>query len=379
MTKNKFTQMLVALLCIVFVAVVGYGAVWSFIDAKEPKDTLLTVNDADFKNDEYTSVLYKEKGKDFKILNLTDMQFNDMDNEKNQGMVFNTVDALILREKPDLITLTGDNVWGFLEEYSLNMLIDYFDSWKIPWAPILGNHDGETIELGRADFCTYFGKSKYCLFKDGDPDVEGNGNYVVNIVEKTAVDEPTRKGEVGTLVYSLIFLDSHNESWHENHTGDFTQIAWYEKMVKRSKEIAGKDVPSSVFMHIPCPEFSTALELLRANDPSVSGYAIINEDPCYPDVNWGLFDKAVELGSTEAIFVGHDHINVSDILYRGIHLVYTVKTGDRCYYNEALNGGTRITLTDGGLKIECDYVEVTDELFQNREAAKTEELMQKGV
>ena len=39
-------------------------------------------------------------------------------------------------------------------------------------------------------------------------------------------------------------------------------------------------------------------------------------------VNSGLFDRAVRLGSTMAMFCGHDHLNDYQVEYQGIRLVY---------------------------------------------------------
>ncbi len=60
-----------------------------------------------------TAVILKEKGKDFKLLNLTDVHFSDY----GYRMFLNPEHELLMRrlietEKPDMIMLTGDIVCG---------------------------------------------------------------------------------------------------------------------------------------------------------------------------------------------------------------------------------------------------------------------------
>ena len=59
--------------------------------------------------------LKKQVGKDFVILNLADVQLgNDEWNpeHKNRKIATYTIDTLIKRVKPDLITLSGDQGWA---------------------------------------------------------------------------------------------------------------------------------------------------------------------------------------------------------------------------------------------------------------------------
>lgn len=45
----------------------------------------------------------------------------------------------------------------------------------------------------------------------------------------------------------------------------------------------------------------------------------------------------------------------------GIRLTYGMKTGDRCYANDDLNGGTLLTVTDNGVLTEHKYVHIEKE------------------
>lgn len=60
----------------------------------------------------------------------------------------------------------------------------------------------------------------------------------------------------------------------------------------------------------------------------------------------------MEKGSTEAVFVGHDHVNYLGVKYRGVDLVYS-KSIDYIAYPKiskmtAQRGATLITLSQDG-------------------------------
>ena len=70
--------------------------------------------------EEYVINFYKERGRDFVILNLADVQFNDIfDLLGKRNFTVNTIKRLVEEVKPDLITLPGDQVWGFRTKRSL--------------------------------------------------------------------------------------------------------------------------------------------------------------------------------------------------------------------------------------------------------------------
>jgi len=57
--------------------------------------------------------------------------------------------------------------------------------------------------------------------------------------------------------------------------------------------------------------------------------------------NCGLFDRALALGSTQAFFCGHDHINNFKIKYKGIDLTYTYSIDYLAYFGISKNGANR--------------------------------------
>lgn len=60
-----------------------------------------------------------------------------------------------------------------------------------------------------------------------------------------------------------------------------------------------------------------------------------------PEEKCGLFDKAIELGSTQAFFCGHDHLNNFRINYKGINLIYDYSVDYFAYHGIAKHGAHR--------------------------------------
>lgn len=308
-----------------------------------------------------TAVLQKQPGKDFKILQLTDSQLFT-NGEENQAAL-DLMKKLTEEQKPDLVVLTGDQVSGFFNVGLVKKIIECMESTGVPWAPVYGNHDGE----GKATLRwqgKQFENAKNCLYKAGPNNVDGEGNYIINIKEGDKIIE------------SLILLDSHNKTKYEDGSTYYdyikqNQIDWYEWAIKGVSKTqygsydlnSGKVVPSMAFFHIAVPEMKTAMEPYVDKDgmgevPKDKGFGAIREGIACPRYNSGFFAKAKELGSTTDIVFGHDHANDASIIYEGIRMTYGVKTGPSPHqWNEAkAYGGTLFTIKDGTGKVEVQHI-----------------------
>ena len=108
----------------------------------------------------------KTPGRDFRILNLTDIHLRRGEMAENHPYrrVFEyTLSELLDRVSPDLITVTGDISWAG-DDAAHALTADILDATGIPWAPIWGNHD---VQLGYAyidAFADDFLARKNCLF-----------------------------------------------------------------------------------------------------------------------------------------------------------------------------------------------------------------------
>ena len=312
----------------------------------------------------YAQELEKQPGKDFVILNITDVQLEDYEvYGKNGELAKNTIDKLVNDVQPDLITMTGDNGWGTMAYLEL---IRQIDSYGIAWAPIMGNHDGQGI-LSEFWAAYNFSKAENCLFRFGPKDM-GYGNYVINITEN------------GHVVHTIFMMDTHSSATFETGNGKESgydhlwpnQLEWYKWVVEGVANQEGKTVESSVFFHIPVCEYQDAWDAaaIKTEDTSAIKDGPYNdkykdvsfgkneENVCCSPVNNGFFTLCQTLGSTKNIVSGHDHVNNASILYEGIRLTYATKAGAACYWDSNMNGGTKFTVSsDGSMATEHIYVD----------------------
>ena len=122
------------------------------------------------------------------------------------------------------------------------------------------------------------------------------------------------------------------------------QIDWYEDVVEYTTQLNdGETVPSILFYHIPVPEFLDAWEAAEGGEAELEA-GEKGENVSSPEYNSHFFDKVVEMGSTKAMFVGHDHMNDYRVLYKGIYFCYGVNSTDRIYYDEDMMGGQTVTI-----------------------------------
>ncbi len=307
--------------------------------------------------------------REFKILQLSDIHIGGgFMSIRKDGLALNAVAAMVTAEKPDLVIITGDLTYPvpvqagtFNNQENAKLLADLMEQLGVYWAPVFGNHDSESYSyFSREDIGALYESSKYphCLFQSGPTEVDGVGNYVVNV-----------KKSSGELTQSLILLDSHDYikgnlpgiSWkydciHEN------QIDWYEQEISAlTAENNGVQPKSLVFFHIPLQEMQTAYYAYRDNGFAdtenvqyIYGKAGEKDIIVYPgEYNYGFFDRVLALGSTQGIFFGHDHLNNFSLEYKGVRLTYGYTVDYLAYTGimkyGAQRGCTVITVTpDGG-------------------------------
>lgn len=272
---------------------------------------------------------------DFKILQLTDLHLT-MEDDLNYHLKF--VDLTIKDANPDFIICTGD-IFTFATTHVMDTLFNFFESHKIPWGVTFGNHDEQTYFSIKTLTGNLNSKYEYCKFIDiQDDDVYGNANYIVNI------------NKDGKAKYQLVVLDSNRYEYTNGYGYDNfhqDQVDWYERVVKYSTEKNGYVVPSLAFFHIPFEEYEIAYNLYKQGSSLVTHhYGENREGIACSRKESQMFEKMVELGSTKACFVGHDHINNSDITYQGIELVFGIKATDRVYADKDMMGGLTITIHD---------------------------------
>ncbi len=293
------------------------------------------------------------EGKDFRILQLTDVHIgNSFITRMADRLAMNAVIKLVEHTKPDLIVLTGDNVYPMLpmtltrNNYKESKLFaELMEGFGIPWAFVFGNHDTEVLcTHTKQQLADLYESMPHCLFRRGPKDISGVGNYTVNL-----------RNADGSLNNVLVMLDSNMYGGGNFFTGfdviHDDQIEWYKRTLTDLKA-DGKIPPSLAFFHMPLKEYKDAWNLLRFGSKEVE-YKLgwIGETDNYLGISRqeGRFFAAMqELGSTKGTFVGHDHLNTLSMVYKGIQLTYGMSIdylaykGIRRSYSQ--RGGTVITV-----------------------------------
>lgn len=336
-------------------------------------------------------------GRDPIVLQLTDTQIIDggqirpgrdgvskefYATNKMDSLCFDYLTEVITATNPDLIIMTGDNVYGEFDDNGSvwKKLVSFMDSFQIPWAPIFGNHDNES-KMGVDWQCEQLENAQYCLFEQKE--LSGNGNYSVGI----------KQGEKLTRVFYM--LDSNgcgnasDETLANGHTIQATgfkadQIDWYTKQITILKELSPATKISFAY-HIQTAVFADAYAKygFDQDDPNINinidtmdgktegdfGF-IGNQLKGAWDTNKSIYKSMKALG-VDSVFVGHEHENSASVVYEGIRFQFGQKSSryDRYNYIDAngnitnvfgqnpagttpLMGGSVVVLsqTDGAIK-----------------------------
>lgn len=274
--------------------------------------------------------------KPFKILVTTDLHLCD-DKElinKSLFMLAKHVEA----EKPDLILFTGDVVLTDHQQVDCIQFGKFMEKMGIYWAYVFGNHEARAEK----EYHKYFMLKNlisfpHCLSKFGDPSLFGYGNFFINILSS-----PT------SIQQSIVMLDSgrNTSPTHNIENGapaelkcyDFLkkdQIDWYRKTILDLENEYGK-FKSIMAMHIALCEYEKVMQLDENGNYIPTGkaeilYGEMHESIGCSEFNSGMFDVIKELGTTQAVIVGHDHINDFCAKYDGIYLVYAQCDGYNTY------------------------------------------------
>ena len=335
-------------------------------------------------NGEFTFVTDRE----LKILHMTDVHFGGgwMSFNKDR-MSINAVATMIQTEKPDLVVVTGDIAYPVLfqagtfnNKTSAMMFITLMEQLEVPWTVTFGNHDTESYSYYNREKVSGFYADeslKYCLFSKGPEDIDGYGNHVIHV-----------KNTAGVITQELIFMDSHSYTdgdifglfWKYDNIKQ-SQVDWYKDVITNAQK-NNPDVKSLLFFHIPLVEYRDAYDELLANDKKATENAeiiagrVAEEDPyVYCGMHEdNLFETILELGSTQATFCGHDHLNNIVMRYKGVDLTYGMSVDYLAYVGISKQGTQRgctvITVNPDGSytqSFENYYQDKYDPLYPKEE------------
>ncbi len=299
---------------------------------------------------------YFTTDREFKVMQITDIHIGGGFLSKGTDeKTLNAIATMITKEKPDLVIATGDIAFpvpymaGTFNNYSgAKAFANLMESLGVYWTVTFGNHDAEAYSyFDREAVAEIYSNEdfKHCLFQAGPEDVDGYGNHVIEV-----------KNSQGIITQAMVLIDSQayiNDSIIESIKGTYdnihpNQVEWYETEIKRmnaenSKTIKGIQgdangglfeqygtVKTRAFFHITLVEMADAWSEFEKNkfkDTENFKYfeGIIAEGGRRVYCGYGeddLFEKMLELGSTKAMFNGHDHINNTTFEYKGIIFSY---------------------------------------------------------
>ncbi len=375
------------------------GETWSgnYITSVDEQGSTVVISASDEDDHYKTTADYSAYGLDYvmdlnvdrelKILQITDTQIIDAAQCRTEDRLgasqkaawatenmYNNLLRYIVKAvndtKPDLILLTGDIIYGEFDDNGacLMALINCMDSLGIPWAPVFGNHENESV-MGVAWQCRQLENSPYCLFKRRN-EIGGNGNYSIGIA---------KNGQLERVIY---MMDSNGCARSSNVNGNtvkktvgFTdaQKQWYRAAGLQINQVAGKTVPSFLGYHIPTQEVLLAAQNAGYQSGAdsanikytigVDNVAQPGDSGCKGDLfegihqSEGLLAIMKEIG-TDGAFFGHAHLNSTSVLYEGIRWTFGLKTGT---YDKSptIVGGTLITLSSNSNAFTVEQTQTT--------------------
>lgn len=337
-------------------------------------------------------VVEVETGRDVRVLQLTDTQIIDtsqrsLNAAKNETWAKDKVDYVLFRyikdaverTNPDLILITGDLIYGSYDNNgsALIALIDYMESFRIPWAPIFGNHENESA-MGVAWQCTQLENATYCLFERGTTD--GNCNYSVGIVQG------------GELVRVFYMLDSNGcaaaygkDDVEDNgviESAGFTQnqINWLGANMNALLTV-NPNVEISLCYHIPTYTVLQAFKnqytgdnfnqnfLIGGDVESKNGdFGMYRYESAFNAMNVSIpyynntdYLTLLQNNNVDSVFMGHLHQLNTSVLYGGIRWTFGLKTGRYDEHATDEVGGTLITFNADSFSVKHIYY---DEAYQ---------------
>lgn len=275
----------------------------------------------------------KTEKEEFRILQLTDIHLGgSVSSALKDYKALTACYKLIQHTKPDFVIVTGDLVFPLgVMSFSFNntapvmQFASFMRNLGIPWAFTYGNHDTESLANGSvSEMDTLFQALSFktsgnLLYPYIQPDITGRNNQLIEI-----------RNADGSLNQALFLLDSNDYIDGVMNQYDYIhddEVEWYRKQVERLNGEEGRLVSSLLFFHMPLQEYRTAYELYEAGSAEVEYFFGVNNEKmidkvCCSEYPSSLFRTAKELGSTKAMFCGHDHYNNLSVAYEGIRLTY---------------------------------------------------------
>lgn len=342
--------------------------------------------------------------RELRVLQLSDTQIIDSAQKRYSGrlgaasttawatdqmdeLLFDCMRATVKETQPDLILIAGDIIFGEFDDKgtSLQALVEVMESFKIPWAPVWGNHDNESYK-GVAWQNAQFEDATYCLYYSGH-DIGGNSNYSIGLAKNGVLQRSVYMMDSNFCANVKVFKDGvQTTETHINRDGDKTngeiisqlgftdaQTEWYRTTALRTNEIADKTIPSMLCYHVPTVEVwlgaKAACYQTGAKDKNTIQYTLGDDITIFQEgdsgfkrgnmishsvYSYSMLDIMNEVGGDSASF-GHEHNCSLSVTYGGVRWTFGLKTGN---YDSSPSeqGGTLFTISSDGSAFRVKHI-----------------------
>jgi len=259
----------------------------------------------------------------FTIVQFTDVHWKNGEEEDLRSEAL--MERVLAAEAPDFVAFTGDLLRAEHcadPRASIRRAVRAVEDAGVPWGFVFGNHDAEGAAT-RLELLEALREEAYCTAERGPEDVDGVGNYALDVVHP----------ETGEAAARLYFFDSGANAAHPVGGYDWvrsSQIEWFRRTAQ-----CNAPPLSLAFLHIPFPEYNDVWNYRTC-------YGSKYEAVGCPKVNSGLFSAFVEDGTVRGVFAGHDHVNDYWGELHGVNLYYGRATGYNTYGREGFPRGARV-------------------------------------
>ncbi len=327
---------------------------------------------------ERPTLRFHENGR-FSVMQISDIQ----DSNGLHSRTVEMLNAVLDKEKPDFVVLTGDQIMGYslalkfakdeerrqMITKTIDQLLEPLSARGIPFSFNFGNHDHDAPMEPQAQV-RYYQENPLCLAQESPEGVPGYANHVIPV-------QSSKADKAALLVY---MLDSHGPAGLGYSPLDPAQVDWYRAQRDDYAEKNGGYVPSMLYMHVPVEEILELYKEVPRSPGALEGFrnhagkfykldrdkvvrgSFMGELPSSPDVNAGLFDAALEKGEMLGMFFGHDHKNGFSGNVRGIDLGYSPGAGYSSYGPGRKRGVRMFRFDENDMKNYETYL-VTDEMI----------------
>ena len=345
--KKKFKVLIIVGSCVFTLALSAFGvAYFTLLHHYKGKKVVNEWHETDTFDINKIKTVEKKPGEDFVILNLADVQICDLGDTFNNYKLHNYITKLVDTYHPNLITLSGDQTWSNENLISLKSIISWLDGYKIPYAPIFGNHDyGNEYNSAVASLnycCDLYEGGKYSLFDRGPTNIECLGNYAINIKEGDKILTTLYMMDLGYLTK----ITDGQKGWFK----------WTADGIKENNN--GTYTNGIVMTHKELPECYDAYRHYLNDNSIAEGDVIVHMGFAYVE-NTGFVDLAKSCGVYD-FMSGHEHYNNFTLHHEGARFTFMVKTGEffDTYQDENVHlcGATTINISEDKPVIKHHYI-----------------------